>query len=823
MFTAIRSNRVVIPLIFMIILTLASAAGASADIQPITLGSVSPSSGQAGITNVTIRGTGFPGGMILPGSLTVQLTPNKGGPVVTTPAFPMTRFGGERQAVSFVVPTSISVTSPTQYEVSLSGTALNKEQFTSVNTLTLTVNPPPGITLSTTTGAAGQTVQVDITGTYTNFARRITAANFGPGISVGKGSPSGWGHLVVTSPTSATAIVKIDPQAKTGPRTITIRTGAQEETATFTVNAASSEAGPGNNIDASLLQELDATGSSVKYTITDLGTLGGGYSESHAINDLGQVTGYSHLTGDAYSHAFIYSAGVMTDIGAIEGDKGSCGYDINNAAQVAGSSGVGEMFFIHAFLYSSGTMTDLGSYGSANSWSWGAGINSYGEVTGNLVFAGSQPFHAFIYSDGSMTDLGTLGGSYSVGHGINDFGQVTGTADTSNGYGHAFLYSNGTITDLNTLGGNESYGYRLNNAGQIVGRSDTSNGQIHAFIYSNGTMTDLGSLGGNFSAAYDLNNSAQVVGATDVNEDTNTHAFIYNNGTMADLNTLIPAGAEWTLTEAVGINNSGQIIANGVHAGMHAFLLSPQTSDLTITKTHRGSFRQGQSDATYTIRVTNSGNGPTTGTVSVTDTLPTGLTATSLTGPGWSCNPSTLTCTRSNVLKAGRSYPTITLKVNVAANAPTSVTNTVLVSGGGETDTTNNTAIDVTTITPVVPDLTITKKHSGRFRRGKTGTYTIRVSNSGNGPTSGAVRVEDSLPTDLTATYIGGSGWDCDLSTLICTRSNVLKARASYPPIILRVKVATDAPASVTNTATVSGGGESDTGNNTAKDVTVIY
>ena len=56
--------------------------------------------------------------------------------------------------------------------------------------------------------------------------------------------------------------------------------------------------------------------------------------------------------------------------------------------------------------------------------------------------------------------------------------------------------------------------------------------------------------------------------------------------------------------------------------------------DLTITKTHAGSFTQGQTGATYTITVSNAGGAPTSGTVTVTDTLPAGLTATGLTWVG---------------------------------------------------------------------------------------------------------------------------------------------------------------------------------------------
>src|SRR5205823_5861370 len=55
-----------------------------------------------------------------------------------------------------------------------------------------------------------------------------------------------------------------------------------------------------------------------------------------------------------------------------------------------------------------------------------------------------------------------------------------------------------------------------------------------------------------------------------------------------------------------------------------------------------------------------------------------------------------------------------------------------------------------------VPDLTITKTHTGNFTQGQSATYTITVTNSGAGPTSAAVSVSDALPAGLTATNISG-------------------------------------------------------------------
>jgi astacin len=106
------------------------------------------------------------------------------------------------------------------------------------------------------------------------------------------------------------------------------------------------------------------------------------------------------------------------------------------------------------------------------------------------------------------------------------------------------------------------------------------------------------------------------------------------------------------------------------------------TPRLTITKSHQGNFTKGQTDATYTVTVTNpaTSTGPTSGKVTVTDTIPSGLTLVSMAGTGWVCTSNVCTCT--NALAAGKSYPAITVTVDVAANAPSKVTNTVTVSGG---------------------------------------------------------------------------------------------------------------------------------------------
>jgi kumamolisin len=167
--------------------------------------------------------------------------------------------------------------------------------------------------------------------------------------------------------------------------------------------------------------------------------------------------------------------------------------------------------------------------------------------------------------------------------------------------------------------------------------------------------------------------------------------------------------------------------------------------------------------------------------------------------------------------------------------APAISTSTAAIrANGGCTDTDVNAA-DFFAGTPTprnsasptnscAPDLTVAKNHTGNFKQGDSAdSYTITVTNSGVGTVAGNVSVTDTLPAGLTATAIGGTGWTSTLGTLTCTRTDTLAPAASYPPINVTVSVANNAAASVTNTATVSGGGETNTGNDTASDPTTIF
>jgi uncharacterized repeat protein (TIGR01451 family) len=122
--------------------------------------------------------------------------------------------------------------------------------------------------------------------------------------------------------------------------------------------------------------------------------------------------------------------------------------------------------------------------------------------------------------------------------------------------------------------------------------------------------------------------------------------------------------------------------------------------DLALTKTHTGTFRVG-TDGVYLLRVSNIGSAATVGPITVTDTLPNGLTFVLGTGLGWHCSArgQVVTCTNQSRIQPGPDlHNTILLAVHVRNAAVPGVTNTARVSTPGDNNPANDTASDPTTV-----------------------------------------------------------------------------------------------------------------------------
>ena len=165
--------------------------------------------------------------------------------------------------------------------------------------------------------------------------------------------------------------------------------------------------------------------------------------------------------------------------------------------------------------------------------------------------------------------------------------------------------------------------------------------------------------------------------------------------------------------------------------------------------------------------------------LTLTDTLPTGVSATNtFSGTNWSCSGTApVVCTLPDAsaypIAAATNFPLVTGTVVVTCLGGSGKTNTAVIStAAGETLLTNNTGTVTTTVTPncVNATLTIAKFNSGNtLIAGQTTSYTITVANLGPGAAGGTTLTDPvatglSCTVDPTCTAAGGAVCPASLS-----------------------------------------------------------
>jgi trimeric autotransporter adhesin len=413
----------------------------------------------------------------------------------------------------------------------------------------------------------------------------------------------------------------------------------------------------------------------------------------------------------------------------------------------------------NAYLYWGGS----GSTNDPNVTLNGSGVTASRNFARTWVNGSSYPFFGHF---ANVTNLVAGNGSYTFGNlTVNTGTPYSGNSTCAGGWALIVVYESASerLRAINVFDGLDYFygsaltltpdGFRIPNSnidGRIAvftlegdpGNSTTNNGFDEALRF-NGNLLDDGLVpAGSVPTLQQFDgtvNTQGVVTSYGVDADQyDISAFLTPGATSGT--TLYSAGADLVLLMA-------QVVS----------ATSDPAVDLSITKTHAGTFISGGTGQ-YTITVSNSGAAGIEredNTITVTDTLPAGLTFNAASGTGWTCGAvgQVVTCTHAPILNAGASFPPITLTVNVLEAAAASVTNSVTVSTPSfDLNTANNTVTDVTaTLDPNLSTSTktVVDVNGGEAAPGDTLRYTITLTESAGGQAIN-VSLTDSIPNNTT-------------------------------------------------------------------------
>lgn len=321
------------------------------------------------------------------------------------------------------------------------------------------------------------------------------------------------------------------------------------------------------------------------YSLTDLGTPSG-FSEvvPYALSNNGQVVALAFTSGSLKEDLVVFGDGKWTDLGPITGFTTFVPIAINDSRQILvdASGTVNHVHVTLTLLYSNGKWINLNPPSEYQLYYDGVGLDEAGQVLVDAALTTPQGLRgvdtSLLYDNGQWINLGKLASGFDpLPLAINGTGQVLATAAMQNGADHEYLYGNGQWTDLGTPnGGDAILSGDINDNGQVLVLASAG----HPSLYSNGQWTDIGTPSGYNTPTFDgLDDAGQALinglgaGSGGILSPP-SHPFLYSNGQWNDLNNLLPAGSTVTLSEAIGLNNKGQMLAVG--SDQHVYLLTPQ-------------------------------------------------------------------------------------------------------------------------------------------------------------------------------------------------------------------------------------------------------
>jgi uncharacterized repeat protein (TIGR01451 family) len=434
------------------------------------------------------------------------------------------------------------------------------------------------------------------------------------------------------------------------------------------------------------------------------------------------------------------NAGTVVKTAGSSGTGGGFGGTVtfNNTGTV--TAGSGRLNFAGTYTQSgASSLTGLAPGNIAGNLALNGGLlNGSGTITGNVTNAatvkpGNSPGTITITGNYTQTAAGTLNIELD-GTGAGQFGVLNiggtatlgGTLDVSLGGGFLPVVTNAfkiiTFTDgrgtsnFATEAGLSQGSVFLQptfNAADLTLNAITSTVSLNPNSLDFSTVL-LNTTSGTMSATLTNNTGASITIGSITPSGANAGEFPLQTGSgICAQNAVLAAGSSCNLTyvfkpTALGPQGPITVTIADSRPGNSVLTLNGTgiAPDVTISKSHTGDFTVGSNGA-YTIKVTNSGTSPTTGNITVTDTLATGLSFASNAGANWACSAAAqvVTCTYSGpALAATGGSSTLTLNVSVGPNAISSpsasgftVSNTATVSDPNDTVTTGKSVTDPTT------------------------------------------------------------------------------------------------------------------------------
>jgi probable HAF family extracellular repeat protein len=319
---------------------------------------------------------------------------------------------------------------------------------------------------------------------------------------------------------------------------------------------------------ALLLGTVPALAAPPTYRIAFLGDFGGTMS-GQAVNNSGHVVGYFRPMMGSTVYGWVFDGVSSTNLLPSPTKWQTYATDINDSNVLVAGTMMMPGNISWASIWDTNTNTGNNSpTGVSVSPTTPLRINNNGWVAGALNSV------AAVYDGAIIHSLGTLGGTSSRATGLNNLNTIVGISAIGGNQTapHAFLFD----TAMHDLGAFRAYdisdnGLVVGGVGGNGGFGVKVSGGSHAVVYD-GSLHDLGTLSGfSSSELLAVNTAGQAVGnaAHEAGGHTYYSGMLYDGTALYDINTLIDPTdfwyGKWHFNEAVDINDSGLILANGCY------------------------------------------------------------------------------------------------------------------------------------------------------------------------------------------------------------------------------------------------------------------